>query len=66
MFDLKVRLNIVPGKEPIAKAEKYIPARVFPQKNIINNLHKKFANVRENDEKNGANLNLSSGRSKKE
>ena len=42
MFDLKVRLNIVPGKEPIAKAEKYIPAKVFPQKNIINNLHKKF------------------------
>ena len=36
------------------------------QKNIINNLHKKFANVRENDEKKGANLNLGLERSTKE
>jgi hypothetical protein len=48
----------VPGKEPIEKAAKYIPAKVFPQKKNINNLHKKFAKVKENDEKNGRNLNL--------
>ena len=38
----KELLNKVPGKDPIAKLAKYIPASVFPHKLNISNLQTKL------------------------
>ena len=46
----KELLKKVPGREPIAKPAKYIPAKIFPQNIIINILHNKFAKEIEKDE----------------
>ena len=52
-----VLLNIVPGRDPIAKLAKYTPASNLPQKWINKNLQIKLANEIENDEINALDFN---------